>query len=128
MLHFFDRAGFADALTLDFDPQLKQLLTERITALTTDLMDYTEYVIVEPGDTEADIVRHIGLSPLIDPIDGIRFGESGFHPGWDWLANHDGWFEIIFTFGSSFAYVVLIEDADGADPELRRLCHTYSSS
>lgn len=125
MLHFYDRAGFARALTLDLDSQLKQLLTKRITALAEDLIDYTEYLIVQAGDTEEDIVRHIGLSPLIEPIEGKRYGEPGFQPHWDWLAKHDGWFELIFTFGSTFAYIVLVADQTGVMPELRELCGAY---
>ncbi len=126
MMHFYDRAGFARALSLDLDPHLHALLTKRIGDLTEDLIDYTEYLVVEPGDTEADIVRHIGLSPLIEPMDGICYGEPGFRPHWDFIAAHDGWFELLFTFGSTFAYVVFIQDADGVRAELRRMCGAFA--
>lgn len=126
MLHFYDRATMAHALTLDLDPKLHRLLSDRIGALGEDLIDYTEYLVVRPGDTEDNIVSHIGLSPLIEPIDGARFGEPGFEPGWDWLATHDGWFEMVVTFGSTFAYVLFIQDVDGVSPELRRLCRLYA--
>jgi hypothetical protein len=126
MLHFYDRAGFARALTLDLDPNLHRLLAERIGALTEDLIDYTEYLVVQSGDTEADLIRHIGLTPLIEPMDGIRFCEPGFRPHWDWLEAHCGWFEMIFTFGSTFAYVVFIEDREGVPHELLTLCRTYA--
>jgi hypothetical protein len=127
MLHLYDRATMVHALTLPLDPRLHRLLAERIGALTADLIDYTEYLVVEAGDTEADIVRHVGLSPLVEPIDGIRYGELGFVPHWDWIADRDGWFELIFTFGSAFAYVLLIEDAAGVTAELRRLCRGYTN-
>ncbi len=126
MMHFYDRADFARALSLDLDPRLHALLAERIGNLTEDLIDYTEYLVVEPGDTEADIVRHIGLSPLIEPMDGIRFGEPGFRPHWDYLAAHDGWFELIFTFGSTFAYVVFVQDVEGGPAELRKMFRIYA--
>ena len=126
MLYLYDRASFARALSLDLDPRLHALLAERIGNLTEDLIDYTEYLVVERGDTEADIVRHIGLSPLIEPMEGIRFGEPGFCPHWDYLAAHDGWFELIFTFGSTFAYVVFVQDADGVPAELRRMCGAFA--
>lgn len=125
MLHFYDRAGFARALTLDLDPPLKQLLTKRITSLAVGLIDYTEYLVVQAGDTEDDIVRHIGLSPLIDPVDGVRYGEPGFNPSWDAALDHGGWFELVFTFGSAFAYVVLIEDTSS---DLSRLCRQLSTA
>ena len=126
MLHFYDRAGFARALTLDLDKNLHRLLADRIGALTEDLIDYTEYIVVQPGDTENDIIRHIGLSPLIEPMHGFRFGELGFRPHWVWLERHCGWFELIFTFGSTFAYIVFVEDSEHIFHELLALCHLYA--
>ena len=129
MLHIHHRATMARALTLDLDPQLRSLLAARIAALVTadyDLTDDTEYLIVEPGDTEADIIRHVGFSPLVEPIDGARFGSAGFHPFWDWLGGHAGWYEMIVTFGSTFAYVLFIRDADGVNSDLLALCRHYA--
>lgn len=125
MLHLYDRATMAHALTLDLDPHLHRLLADRIGALTEDLIDSTEYLLVQAGDTEEDIIRHIGFSPLIDPIDGWRFGAPAFQPCWDWLADHSGWFEMIVTFGSTFAYILLIEDKPGKN-ELIEMCRTCS--
>ena len=127
MLHLYDRATMAHALMLDLDPKLRALLATRIADLVTpdgDLTDWTEYLIVEPDDTEEDIVRTIGFSPLVEPIAGARFGSPGFEPHWDWLSDHGGWFELIETFGSSFAYVLLIKDGPGM---LSALCRTYHS-
>ena len=126
MLHFYDRAGFARALTLDLDSNLRRLLADRIGALTEEPIDCTEYLVVQPGDTEADIVHQIGLSPLIEPMDGIRYGAPGFRPHWDWLSLRDGWFEMIKTFGSSFAYVVFIEDDDRIKRELLEMCRRHA--
>jgi hypothetical protein len=116
----------AHALTLDLNPQLHSLLAARIGALTDELIDHTDYLVIEPGDTEAEIVRHIGLSPMTEPIDGARFGGAGFHAHWDWLTDHGGIFEMIVTFGSAFAYVLLIQDTEGTLPELLALCRRYA--
>ncbi len=126
MYHFYDRATMAHALTLDLDPPLRKLLVQRFGALTTepgDLTDHTEFLVVEPGDDEADIIRAIGLSPLVEPIEGRRFGEDGFHPFWDWLGRHDAYYELIVTFGGAFGYVLLIQDRSD---ELGDLCRAYS--
>lgn len=125
MLHLYDRATIRRALSLDLDPRLHALMERKVAAWDGELLDYTEFLVVEPGDTEADIVRHIGLSPLVEPIDGIRFGRPGFHPHWDYLTTHPGWHEMIFTFGSAFAYILLIADRPGTLPELLALCRTY---
>jgi len=59
--------------------------------------------------------------------DGARFGSTDFRPHHDWLEDHGGWFELIFTVGNSgFAFVLFVEAADGADPELLALCRTYA--
>lgn len=131
MLHLYDRATMAHALTLGLDPQLHTLLERRLAALKTidgDLTDWTEYLIVEPGDTEEDIIRHVGFSPLVEPSYGARFDEAGFEPHWDWLSDHGGWFELIETFGSAFAYVLFIQDTAGVVPELRSLCRRYADN
>lgn len=109
MLHLYDRATMAGALKMDLELRLKALLTARIEALSPELIDWTEYLVVEAGDTEADIIAAMGFSPVVDPIDGRRVGESGFCPGWDLLTGHDGWFEIIYTFGSTFACILFVE-------------------
>jgi hypothetical protein len=127
MLHLYDRATMAHALTLDLEPFLHRLLANRIGALTEDLIDYTEYLVVQVGDTEEDIVRHIGLSPLVDPIDGGRFGQASFQPGFDWLKDHGGWFEMLITFGSTFAYMLFIEKLEQSPNELTLMCEIYCS-
>lgn len=126
MLHLHNRETMALALTADLDTDLRRLLTARIAALGEDLIDWTEYLVIESGDTEADIIRHVGFSPLVEPIDGRRFGEPGFHPHWDWLTDQGGWFEMIVTFGSTFAYVLLIQDSEGIPSNLLCLCHEWA--
>ena len=131
MLHLHDRAAMARALTLKLEPRLRRLLGDRIVALRTvdgDLTDWTEYLVVEPGDTEADVARAIGSAPTVDPVSGARFGEPGFAPHWDWLAAHDGWFEMILTFGGGFAYVLFVADAEGVAPDLLRLCRFFAGT
>lgn len=129
MMHLYDRATMARAHMLDLDPQLRALLTARITALVTDdydLTDATEFLIVDdPTVAEGELLRHIGFSPFVEPIDGIRFGRPGYYPPWDWLVRHEGWFEMSVTFGSTFAYVILIRDTPN-DGELLRLCRFYA--
>ena len=128
MFHFHDRTSINRALSMGLRPSLHRLLAERVAALGEDLIDWTEYLVVEPGDTNQQIVRAIGLSPLREPFYDIRYGEPGFWPHWNWLAEHDGWFELIFTFGSTFAYVVLIADEPGVDPDLLAMCREYAST
>lgn len=125
MLLLSGRAAIERALTTDMDAKLRLLLAERLEGLTDEVLDCTDYLIVEPGDTEEDIMCHVGFSPLIEPINGARFGEAGFHPHWDYLADRGGWFELIVSVNANFAYVLLIADADGTLAPLRAMCSLY---
>lgn len=127
LLH--DRATMMRALTETCDSTLAHLLANRIAALLQgefDLIDQTEFLVVEQGDTEADIIREVGFSPLVEPIDGFRFGSPGFHPFWDWLIGHPGWWEMSVSFGSTFAYILFIQHGEGLEPELAALCAHYT--
>ncbi len=131
MLSLFDRVSMERALSLPLDVKLRQLLATRIANLVTadfDLRDMTNFLIVGPGDTEAEIVEEIGLSPLVNPIDGVRYGEPEFHPYWDWLTADGSWFEFIVSVADTgFAYVLLVQDADGVDAELLSLCRAHAA-
>jgi hypothetical protein len=129
MITIYDSASMAQVMTRALDPHLRAILERRFASLMTpygNLIDWTEFLIVEPGDSEDDIQREVGFSPLVEPIDGARFGSKGFHPFCDHLSDHDGWFELTISFGSTFAYVLFVQDADGVIPELRCLCRKYS--
>jgi hypothetical protein len=128
MHHLYDRATIAHALATELDPALYRLLQKRIERLDPALIDYTEYVVIEPGDTEQDIVNCIGFSPLVDPIGGTRFGDDRYEPPFDWAGLSNGWFELIVTFGSTFAYVLFIADAIGVPSDLRSLCRHYTTT
>ena len=83
--------------------------------------------LLQPPRRQADVVRHVGFSPLVDPIDGHRWPDARFQPGWDYLADRGGWFELIVTFGSTFAYILLIADCHGAASDLKLLCRSFIS-
>ncbi|MEP9403430.1 hypothetical protein [Sphingomonas sp. VNH70] len=130
MITIYDRAAMARVLMLDIDPQLRRLLERRFAALITpwgDLTDWTEWIILEPGDEESDIVREVGFSPLVEPVDGARFGTAGFQPFWDHLDLEHSHFLMIQSFGSIFGYVLIIPDAEGILPELLALCRQYAA-
>jgi hypothetical protein len=130
MITIYNRADMAHVLTRDLDPRLIDLLRRRFADLVTpygDLTDWTEFIVVEPGDTEADVERELGFSPLVNPVDGSRFGTPTFQPFWDHLALAAGYFEMAFSFGSTFAAIVLVADDRHVDSHLLRSCRMYAS-
>lgn len=127
MLSLYDRDSIEAVLASSLKPHIRNLLTDRIKdAAATGLLELSHFLVVQAGDREEDIAAEICLTPLTNPIDGQRFGSPKFQPAWDWLEEHDGVFEMIVTVGNSgFAFVLLIEDSEGVDPELLKLCRSY---
>jgi hypothetical protein len=124
MLSLHDEATMQAALALPIDPHLHALLTTRIGHYAASgLSSLTHILVIQPGDTDAVIKQEIGFYPTTSPIDGAHFESLAFHPFWDWLEDQGGWFEMIVTVGDTgFAYILLIENVEGADPDLLALC------
>jgi hypothetical protein len=128
MLYLYNSTSIAAALAGPLDPVLRRLLRERIATLGEELMAWTDLSVILPGDNEHDIIQTIGASPLTEPYDGIRFGQPGFHPHWDWLIDHGGWFEMCQSYGGSYGLLIFVQDVDGTLPALRRMCRQYCSA
>ena len=104
MILILDRPSAARALKRQLDQAVRAALEAEIALLTSgehDLTDHTAILVVEPGDTEADVAREAGLSiPLA---------------GWDHLSDRDGVWRAVITYGSTFATIILVPgDADPA--------------
>ncbi len=129
MLSIAGRKAIEAALARPLQAQLRSILQTRVQHLECrqpDLVELTHFVVMQRGDTSADLKRTIGLTPLVNPIDGARFRSPAFHPWWDWLGRTGDYFEAIISVGNAgFAFVLLIEDTLGVDPELLCLCRTY---
>lgn len=106
------------ALLQPLDPRLHDLLSGRIDdAVALGLDHCTHFVVVQPGDTEGDLIDAMGFSPLVSRIDGIHL-----QPDWDWIEHHEGWIELVYTMGTDFAFIVFVQNAEGVLPELLELC------
>ncbi|WP_296720963.1 hypothetical protein [Erythrobacter sp.] len=91
--------------------ELRVLLQDRLAdTIRCGLQDLTHILVVEAGDTEQQIIEAVGFSPFVSRIDGVRNSVD-----WDWIERHDGWWELLYCVGDSgFAFVLLVEDADGS--------------
>lgn len=102
---------------------LRTLLVDRhADTVQCGLQGLTHVLVVEAGDHESDIVDAVGFSPLASRIDGIRN-----QPDWDWIEQHEGWWELLYTVGNDgFAYILLVEDAGGEPTALAALCRDHA--
>lgn len=127
MLSCADAASIAAAPThAPNSPVLQKLLADRIHDwAATDLLGLTHLLIVEAGDSEQDIVDEVAFSPLKNTQDSTALGDDEFVPPFDFIEAHDGWWELIQSFGDGFAFVIFVEDAPSTDPRLAELCRTF---
>lgn len=126
MPSLFDTPSLDRALSLPLDPTLRRLLRQRVdhvNALNFDIAENSFYMIVEAGGTDADIADELGWSPLVN--DDRRFGEDGFNPSHEHIADVGSWVEIMSTINNSTVVSILIQVSDNADPDLMAFCHTY---
>ena len=123
MLTITDVGSPLRALSTSIDRRLKRLLTERCSQLGGAIAGEARFVIVQPGDSIEALEAELNFSVFQNPADGTRFGDPDFTPGWEWIEDHGHTFELVFILDDSgFAHVVLIENAQGVDPELLKLC------
>jgi hypothetical protein len=125
MILIHDRASAAAALTRDLDAPTRAALEAELALLTNDLTDWTDILLIQPGDSGADIEREAGFSPFDDPLSGLRHDHSGFEPGWDHLSTRGGYHRLVFTFGSTHATILLVPKDGSA---LADLCCRYAAA
>lgn len=113
MLDLYNRETITAALLQPLDPELRTLIAERwADAIASDLADLTHILVVQAGDTEADIAEAIGFNLLDAEV-----------PFPDWREHFGTYHELIYCVGNSgFAFLVLVQDAEGVLPELLELC------
>lgn len=119
MIDMPDLDAILAALSTPLQPDLHELIASRLQdAFACELADLTHILVIQPGDTEAQIIDAIGFSPLVSRMDGHRL-----QPDWDLIEQHPGHWELVYTVGNSgFAFLVFVERADGVLPELLSLC------
>lgn len=112
------------------DPELQALIRQRISETAEYVDHFSElvyFVIVQPGDDIADIDEALGFPILSNRFDGIHFGQAGITPSWDVLAEHAGWFELVFVTGDDGNGVTLfVSRTQGTPAELLTMCRAYA--
>ena len=84
--------------------------------------------VLEAGDTREQLSEAIGLDVLSDPWTGVRFGEYAFHPAFEILLEHAGFFELVIVPGDGdYGIVIFIPKSAGVAPELLSFCQAYAS-
>lgn len=100
------------------DAQLRYLLALRIVSLGEDLPCLLQVLILQEGDTVADMSTALGLPcPATDRPD--------FCPPWEVIEAYGRWFELTFVRGDDGAGVVVFV-TDTADAQLLAMCRRFA--
>ena len=102
------------------DPELRQLLNERIQSLEEfdDLPDDLAYllqvVVLQAGEGAADLEGPMGFSMGHCRSTGVAFDTDGFCPAWEVIEAYERWFELTSQLRTLGPYRVACGDS-GAD-------------
>jgi hypothetical protein len=126
MLTIDSSADMARALASPIADDLRRLLALRRGQVAGELAEVARFVVIQPGDTIADVEATLGFSPTTD-LDGVSAHDPGFLPWHEWSERHLGWTELVFVLSDEGpAQVLLVPDSEDIDPILLALCHDHA--
>jgi hypothetical protein len=114
------------------DQAMCQLLTERLAFYAgyedLELSDLFKLILIEPGDTLADLDIKFNGAFLINHFSGCRLGDEGFRPCFETLEEHTTFYDMVFCEGDAgVCVVVIVPKTDGIDTRLLSLCAQYAT-
>lgn len=114
------------------DKQLLQLIDQRIKEISEccpwDADELGPIIVVEPGDTAADLEAVMGFSIFEGIFDSSRFGDENFAPSFEFAQAVSGdLFELVYVVSDSgYGYDIFVVNRVGVDPNLLAFCQTYA--
>jgi hypothetical protein len=126
-----DEEDFACALVSWPDQELVKLLQSRLAFYAEyeePLADLFKLVLVEPGDTLADLDSEFNGAFLINHYSGRRYGDPSFKPAFEVLEEHAGLYAMLFCEGDGgFGIEVIVPKSTDIDARLLGLCAQFAT-
>lgn len=114
------------------DRHLRQLINQRIKEIGEtcpwDADELGPFIVVEAGDTAADLETVMGFSILEGIFDQSRFGDDGFAPSFEFaeIIGED-LYELVYVINDGgYGYDIFIRNRPSIDPALLSFCQTYA--
>lgn len=121
-----------DTIARITDDKLRQLITQRLQEIGEscpwDADELGPFIVVEPGDTAADLETVMGFSILDGIFDQSRFGDDDFAPSFEFaeIIGED-LYELVYVINDGgYGYDIFIPNRPGIDPALLSFCQTYA--
>lgn len=109
---------------------LQHLVRNRLESLIQEDADHTALLlavmVMEEGDTSADLEEALGFSVLSNRWNGLTPDAEQFTPSWDALEDHPDWYELTFILGDQGEGIVVFISKGLGDPSTD-LCRTYAA-
>ena len=122
-----------DDLALDTiaDRFLHRLIESRIANMTNgedfDPDMHGFFVVMDTGDTIAEIETVFGTPLLRNGITGAEYGGPDFSPLFEYVGAHRSWYEIVVVPGDGdFGVVLFVPRHATIEPRLLALCAEYA--
>jgi hypothetical protein len=106
------------------DPHIHALLALRLQQLGT--VDDGLIVVVEAGDSVAELEAASGMAILHDPFENAPYGHPDFTPSFDFVIDHSAAYEMHFDASDGIGTTLLIPKGDGIDADLLALCREFA--
>ena len=132
MITISDSKEMQDLLSGPIDPDLKSILLERLELLAEfseyDLSELLTVIIIEPGDSMEAIAKEIGVSPMQNIVDDVRYPDLAFEPSWEFCITRKGYTDFTFALcDAGLAICLLVPDRDDIEPQLLELCRVFGT-
>ncbi len=127
MMEIRDAQAMRRAIDTAADMELRDLLARRFEQLGFvegyDLGELAHFLVIQPGDTMEALDAALGFSVLTNFVDGIPYGDPNFVPSTEWIADHGGWYEMVYVLtDDGFGWIVFVPKAEGMDARLLSMC------
>ena len=80
------------------------------------------------GDCLESIERELGVNPLVNIVDNVRYPDPAFDPSFEFCIARAGYFDLTFALcDAGLANCLLVPDRDDIEPTLLALCRSYAT-
>ena len=114
------------------DPSIRRLVEQRIFDLGKEPFDLAVlgyFVIVEAGDSITTLESQLGFPILANRFSGIRFGQPGFSPSFEFVESFGSCYDMVFIIDDSgYGIEVFVPKTAGIDSDLLLLCQEYATA
>jgi hypothetical protein len=106
------------------DPDIHKLVTFRLAQLGSILT--APMIIIELGDSLSSIEKEIGFPILTNLFDDITYPDPDFVPSCEALADHGGFYEMLFILGDGEEAIEIFIPKTGVDSLLLAMCADFA--